>query len=273
MADLKLDAPYTLDFILERKADSGRDDDGSVYIEGYASDFGLDRQDEAFEPNAFKKGMANFMKNPVVLYHHKMDEALGQVTEFDNRPEGLWVKARLDEAEPGTKAADIIRKVLSGTIRGMSVGGRFHRRIGSDGKPRIHTADIRELSLTPMPVNPRTLLAVAGKAFDDDELEADDPGAVDLKGLHDRLTALSEVFDRVEAQLEAKADLSAKGRDKSAAKGHALPDGSYPIETVADLKKAIQAYGRAKDQAAAKAHIIKRAKALGATNLLPTGWA
>jgi hypothetical protein len=56
---------------------------------------------------------------------------------------------------------------------------------------------------------------------------------------------------------------TAEGRKKSAEKGHALPDGSYPIENVEDLKNAIQAIGRAKDPAKAKAHIKKRARALG----------
>jgi hypothetical protein len=54
--------------------------------------------------------------------------------------------------------------------------------------------------------------------------------------------------------------------------GVALPDGSFPIPSVAFLRKAIHAFGRAGDKAKAKAHIIKRARALGATNLLPEGW-
>ena len=57
-----------------------------------------------------------------------------------------------------------------------------------------------------------------------------------------------------------------------AAKGQALPDGSFPIRNKADLSNAIHAAGRAKNEASAKAHIIKRAKALGATDLLPDGW-
>lgn len=61
-------------------------------------------------------------------------------------------------------------------------------------------------------------------------------------------------------------------RQELAKKGHALPDGSFPIQDVADLKKAIQAFGLGKNGSAAKAHIIKRAKALGATDLLPSTW-
>ena len=59
-------------------------------------------------------------------------------------------------------------------------------------------------------------------------------------------------------------------RNALADKGFALPDGSFPIETVADLKNAIQAYGRAKDQSLAAKHIAKRAKALGQEDLIPT---
>lgn len=61
------------------------------------------------------------------------------------------------------------------------------------------------------------------------------------------------------------------GRKKLAGTA-ALPDGSFPIVTKADLKNAIQAFGRAKNKAVAKAHIIKRARSLNATDMLPDGW-
>lgn len=58
-------------------------------------------------------------------------------------------------------------------------------------------------------------------------------------------------------------------REELSKKGYALPDGSFPIETVADLENAIKAYGRAKNQSAAAKHIAKRAKALGKMSMLP----
>ena len=58
-------------------------------------------------------------------------------------------------------------------------------------------------------------------------------------------------------------------RKEMAEKGLALPDGSFPIKNLEDLKNAIQAYGRSKDQAAAAKFIAKRAKALGAEDLIP----
>jgi hypothetical protein len=58
-------------------------------------------------------------------------------------------------------------------------------------------------------------------------------------------------------------------RKEMAAKGFALADGSFPIANLEDLKNAIMAYGRAKDQAKAAKFIVKRAKALGAEDLIP----
>jgi hypothetical protein len=70
----------------------------------------------------------------------------------------------------------------------------------------------------------------------------------------------------------AKRDFTTKERATAAKDGAAMPDGSFPIENLEDLHNAIQAVGRAKDESAAKAHIITRAKALGATDELPASW-
>ena len=58
-------------------------------------------------------------------------------------------------------------------------------------------------------------------------------------------------------------------RESLSKKGYALPDGSFPIENVADLKRAIKAFGRGKNHSAAAKHIAKRAKALGKSDLIP----
>lgn len=68
------------------------------------------------------------------------------------------------------------------------------------------------------------------------------------------------------------ATISTESRKEAAKKGEALPDGSYPVRNVADLKNAIRAVGRAKNSAKVKRHIIKRARALGKTKLLPDTW-
>jgi hypothetical protein len=74
------------------------------------------------------------------------------------------------------------------------------------------------------------------------------------------------------AEIALKRAYSEEQRESMAEGGMALPDGSYPIKDVADLRNAIQAYGRAKDKEAAKLHIMKRAKDLGKEDLIPEEW-
>lgn len=74
------------------------------------------------------------------------------------------------------------------------------------------------------------------------------------------------------ANLIAKKDFTDDERKAAADKGEAMPDGGFPIQSKADLANAIQAFGRAKNQKSTKAHIIKRATDLGATDALPDAW-
>lgn len=73
---------------------------------------------------------------------------------------------------------------------------------------------------------------------------------------------------------EVRAKYSADDRKKLASKGQAMKDGSYPIADEEDLHNAIHAVGRGKNNShdAIRAHIKKRAAAMGKTNLLPDEW-
>ena len=70
----------------------------------------------------------------------------------------------------------------------------------------------------------------------------------------------------------AKKDYSDAERADMAESGQAMAGGGFPIKTLKDLRNAIQAVGRAKDPASAKAHIKTRAKALGREDLIPDAW-
>src|SRR5687767_2264132 len=136
-------AQFTVDTELDPgKAVVTDADEGDVYIEGWASDIGMDRANEAFEPGAFDGTIERFLStNPILLYHHDGSKALGQVEELEAKPNGLWMKARIDKPTKGSWAEDIVNKVKKGTIRALSVRGDFKRRLGPDGRPRIHQAD------------------------------------------------------------------------------------------------------------------------------------
>lgn len=70
---------------------------------------------------------------------------------------------------------------------------------------------------------------------------------------------------------EASRTFSSDVRKKYAASGVAMPDGSYPIPDKDALSRAISSFGH-NPTAAVKAHIKKRAAALGATASLPEDW-
>jgi hypothetical protein len=69
-----------------------------------------------------------------------------------------------------------------------------------------------------------------------------------------------------------KREFSGSQRERMAGAGTAMPDGSFPIASRADLMNAIRSVGRAKDYGAARAHIIRRARALNAMDMLPEDW-
>jgi hypothetical protein len=70
-----------------------------------------------------------------------------------------------------------------------------------------------------------------------------------------------------------KRTFTAERRRQLMAEGKAMkPTGAFPIEDREDLKHAVESIGRAKDEAAARKHIVARAKALHAEDELPDDW-
>jgi uncharacterized membrane protein YkoI len=128
-------------------------------------------------------------------------------------------------------------------------------------------------------------------AVEPDTFEGFDCYAVEIDGVdgksYDVFVALDgEVlgFDQYEAdeaeEIEAEAaEIALKRafnedqRQEMAKEGLALPDGSFPISTVDDLRNAIMAHGRATDKERAKKHIMKRARAMGRMDMIPASWA
>jgi hypothetical protein len=79
--------------------------------------------------------------------------------------------------------------------------------------------------------------------------------------------------------LDLMANVSAEKRKRATKAGHALPDGSYPIENPGDLDNAISAVGRAggkegtdADRNRVRRHIIKQAKRLKLADKIPDTW-
>ena len=69
-----------------------------------------------------------------------------------------------------------------------------------------------------------------------------------------------------------KRAFAAQEREKDAKAGVAMPDGSYPITSAKDVENAVMDYNRSGQRPDVKAHIIARAKAIGAESALPDDW-
>lgn len=174
---------------------------GDLTIEGWAVRFdGTDRQGENFIEGAFADGVKAFVGgNRPLCYHHKHDMAIGEVLSLTEVPgQGAWLKARVDYQPESSPLHWIYSAIKKGSIKGLSVGGFFRRKLTAAGQ-RIAAVDLTEVSVTPVPVHARTGFAVVeGKA-----LSAGDDGFAGIAALATEASAQ----DRI-AWLDVKRDLA-----------------------------------------------------------------
>ena len=264
---------FTTGLILNEKAIT--EHDGDLWIEGFAADVALDDQDEYFDAKALEDAARDFMAsgNTPLLYHHKPDMQMGEITVLEprHRPDGrlgLWMKARVDKPAPSHPIlADAYQKVARGTMKGLSVAGRFFGEQTPDGW-RIGSAKFREVSVTPLPVNSGTLAAVAQKAFEADiddtkpctdcEERAAAEGA--LSGLKETVNAMKGLWDSI----QQKSAPTAEQRKKFGMH----PGGEFPIwhcgSGPGSVKSALHLAGHSKlPKTKVMAHIRGRASDLG----------
>jgi hypothetical protein len=78
--------------------------------------------------------------------------------------------------------------------------------------------------------------------------------------------------DKKPKKKPVKRDFSAEERRRLADSGKAMPDGSFPIVNREDLTNAIRLAGKASNPGKARAHIRRRARALGAESAIPDDW-
>jgi len=188
-------------------------------------------------------------------------------------------------------AQDTIAGIIDGTIRGVSLDGdaavedtsardELMAQIeGQEGGPtpeqlvelmnlpQVFSAmRVAGLTIVPIPAFEEAYIALGHEFMED--LSAEEQAALAACGCATAGEAGLAGFTEDDFK-----DYPAEDRKRMAKAGTALPDGSFPIADVDDLKNAIQSIGRASDPAKAKAHIKKRAAALGHSELVPDDWA
>lgn len=179
------------------------DNGDHLIVRGRAADFtGLDRDGEIFEPGSFDRAVKAYMaSNPVLLHHHKPDKQLGDVIDYSLSPDGLDIKAKIPKPAHDPILKEAYDKIRDGYTRGFSVGGAFFRRLGKLGH-RIFDVDLQEISMTPLPVNPRTLLSAGGAKAIAADLEwksIEDPADPVLTKA---VGQLERVFEQLAAQVD-----------------------------------------------------------------------
>lgn len=144
------------------------DEDGFIYIEGYASTNDIDRHGDIIPPEVWtKKALRNFKKNPVMLFNHNYNRIIGKVIELTVDENGLYVKCAIDaEDEAG-------RKIAMGLLKTFSIG--FYL-LDFDYSPEkeawiIKKLELLEISVVTIPANQDATFSLAKQLGNDDNVK------------------------------------------------------------------------------------------------------
>lgn len=284
-------------------------DDGDLLVYGRVTDGTVDSDEQIVDPawsgDALKSWLSSGGNLRVQHNPHRDPAGIGLEVQVDRDGDGAhWLKALV--VEPVAK-----RLVEKGALRAFSVGIMRPRIVSHMKAMRgmITGGDFGEVSLVDRPANRNCVFSIvksdkSGAPELTGVLDSEDswlekmttPSPADVaKALAGRQQPqpLPEVekgelpepapffADPVARRLNEalrqdalvmKRDVSRSERQSLAREGKALPHGGYPIANVGDLKNAIRAIGRAKNPARTRAHIKRRAAALGRTDLIPDSW-
>lgn len=140
------------------------EDDGGVHICGMASTHDEDRANDVIMSEAWTKGgLANFEKNPIILFNHNYDKPIGRATGLKVTENGLELKAKISKSAPD-HVAELVKE---GILGAFSVGFRVKDAdymSETDGL-KIKDAELFEVSVVSVPCNQAATFSLA-KSFD-----------------------------------------------------------------------------------------------------------
>lgn len=134
-----------------------------IIITWFASTPEIDRYNDIVRPEAFGKAMAEYMKNPVVLWQHYSEKILWTVTEYAITANGLRVKAELTNDIENT-----FQLIRDGALKGFSIGFiakkwsyNVEESSGIEKEIReITELDLVEISVVSTPANKSSLFTL-----------------------------------------------------------------------------------------------------------------
>lgn len=148
---------------------SSKAEDGVIRITGMASTSDTDRIGDIIEPRAWKEGLKNFSKNPILLFNHDYNKPVGKVTDWSITDKGLEITGEISKA-----AKKLYKLIEDGVLRTFSVGFIIEDAVYNEktGGLNITKAELLEVSVVSIPMNQDATFSVA-KSFSSD-LEAKD---------------------------------------------------------------------------------------------------
>ena len=155
LKELRVD--FSSDFII--KADTPSEEE-VLYIEGFASTDTVDRANDIIpmsswaDPDAIK----NYLKNPIVLAHHKRDMPVGTCEYLEAKDGGLFVKVKLVKSVN----SEIYSAVKNGILKTFSVGFRLNDLEYDEELDSfiLTKVELTEISIVSIPCNPDATFAV-----------------------------------------------------------------------------------------------------------------
>lgn len=148
------------------KAEAGNSDDNSVMISGYASTQDVDRHGDVVPASVWKKGLENYLKNPIILAFHDHTQPVGRMVEHKiEQDQGLWIKAKISSA-----SEKVFKLIKDGILSAFSIGFRV-KDAEYDAATKLFVVkelELHEISVVAVPANQNTLFSLA-KAFENAE--------------------------------------------------------------------------------------------------------
>ncbi len=146
------------------------EEDGVVFVEGIASDTGLDLYKERISL-AGQESMASWARKGVVVLggeadHYKIafDADLGKVVDGAvTEDAGFYIRSELDKDNP--RAVGLWNSLAKGKQLGLSVFGKVTDFSNDNGVATIDGVVLTRVMVTPSPVNPRTWLESVAKSL------------------------------------------------------------------------------------------------------------
>lgn len=134
------------------------DSDEFFYFEGFASTFGnVDLGDDVMVRGAFSDSLAK--RRPKLLWQHDMDDPLGVFDAVEETDTGLRVSGRMPKSDTFVSGR-VIPQMQVGSVDSMSIGFSIPKggSIIKDGIRYISKADLWEVSLVTLPMNPAAIV-------------------------------------------------------------------------------------------------------------------